>query len=716
MAPVLLAGFPPGLAIWLSVRLEGHPVHEEHDLAKAAARARDGPGACLVVVDARDEPRRATDALRWSPEGARVPVVACIGRGAPEPQGMAAVLRHPLDRERLASTLRDLLASRSAPRGEPDLHDLARPILHERLERLERGLAAVLAGHHSRAELARDAPCAHALVGSLGALGYAQEARDALEVENLLKDAGRADLERVASLLRGLRVALSRPRPPPPPYKPRGRVLAVSADPTLLREWTVLGAALELLVVPCAPARGEETLATDPPDVLLVDDEDVPQRLVAAALASRPIVPVVLRTASTGVDLPGVRVVPRERSPAAALTVVRESLPAHVAALGTILLVDDDKVSLLHLRRLIEAIGGSPVTMDDPAEALGAISRLSPDAVIVDLQMEPVNGEEFTRLLRRDARWRHVPVLCVTGDDSPATRRRLLAAGIDDVLGKPPVVDVLRARLRSLLRAPLLTDPLSGVPTGAVLETLAPSLLDIARHEARPLSLVLVTLDAPAEGAPLARRLRDRLAREHFVARLSPRESAVLAYGLAPGEARALVAAHAPDGAALGVAGYPPYSSLDALLHEARRDSDTASVGAWSVTPNATATHVKRVDVAIVEEDGVVAGLVAKALEDAGLATRWFSDGAEAAAMLAGDQPPITARVVLTEVSLPGLDGFSLLRALRASPKPPRVILLTTRSSEPEVLQAFSMGAFDHVAKPFSLPVLLHRVRRALGA
>ena len=45
-----------------------------------------------------------------------------------------------------------------------------------------------------------------------------------------------------------------------------------------------------------------------------------------------------------------------------------------------------------------------------------------------------------------------------------------------------------------------------------------------------------------------------------------------------------------------------------------------------------------------------------------------------------------------------------------------QVVMLTVRANEGEVLEALDLGAFDHVAKPFSLPVLMHRVRRAVDA
>lgn len=42
------------------------------------------------------------------------------------------------------------------------------------------------------------------------------------------------------------------------------------------------------------------------------------------------------------------------------------------------------------------------------------------------------------------------------------------------------------------------------------------------------------------------------------------------------------------------------------------------------------------------------------------------------------------------------------------------MIMLNSRSSEDEVLQALELGAFDHVSKPFSVPVLMHKIRCAV--
>jgi DNA-binding response OmpR family regulator len=63
---------------------------------------------------------------------------------------------------------------------------------------------------------------------------------------------------------------------------------------------------------------------------------------------------------------------------------------------------------------------------------------------------------------------------------------------------------------------------------------------------------------------------------------------------------------------------------------------------------------------------------------------------------------------------LPGLSGFEVLRELRAADDPVVVLLLTARDTEEDIVRGLDMGADDYLTKPFSLPVLLARVRTLL--
>jgi DNA-binding response OmpR family regulator len=122
------------------------------------------------------------------------------------------------------------------------------------------------------------------------------------------------------------------------------------------------------------------------------------------------------------------------------------------------------------------------------------------------------------------------------------------------------------------------------------------------------------------------------------------------------------------------------------------------------------------VDVVLVEDDPSIVALLEHALDGRGLTVRHLGDGLQAATALAGDAPAVVGRVVLLDWDLPGIDGLRVLRAMgrNGALEHSRVIMLTARAGEREVLEALEAGATDHVAKPFSLPVLLQRVRGAM--
>jgi two-component system response regulator RegX3 len=66
--------------------------------------------------------------------------------------------------------------------------------------------------------------------------------------------------------------------------------------------------------------------------------------------------------------------------------------------------------------------------------------------------------------------------------------------------------------------------------------------------------------------------------------------------------------------------------------------------------------------------------------------------------------------LVLLDVMLPGLSGFDVCRALRATRAEQAILLLTARGAEDDVLQGFRCGADDYVTKPFSISELMARI------
>lgn len=73
-----------------------------------------------------------------------------------------------------------------------------------------------------------------------------------------------------------------------------------------------------------------------------------------------------------------------------------------------------------------------------------------------------------------------------------------------------------------------------------------------------------------------------------------------------------------------------------------------------------------------------------------------------------------THDLVLLDAMLPGVDGFEILRQIRAADREQAVILLTARAADADVIEGLALGADDYVVKPFSVAALVLRVQAVL--
>ncbi|MCS7024233.1 MAG: response regulator transcription factor [Bryobacteraceae bacterium] len=70
--------------------------------------------------------------------------------------------------------------------------------------------------------------------------------------------------------------------------------------------------------------------------------------------------------------------------------------------------------------------------------------------------------------------------------------------------------------------------------------------------------------------------------------------------------------------------------------------------------------------------------------------------------------------VVVLDVMLPGMDGFSVIKQMRDNRQFTPTLMLTARGHPDDVLRGFAAGADDYLAKPFELPILIARIRGLL--
>jgi len=114
----------------------------------------------------------------------------------------------------------------------------------------------------------------------------------------------------------------------------------------------------------------------------------------------------------------------------------------------------------------------------------------------------------------------------------------------------------------------------------------------------------------------------------------------------------------------------------------------------------------------LAEDEKQIGDMVAFKLTNSGHQVVRARDGEEAFTLATAERPDL----ILLDVMMPILNGFEVLRRLKADPalESTPVIMLTAKGRERDVLAGLSAGAADYIVKPFSLKELTARIDAAL--
>jgi CheY-like chemotaxis protein len=120
----------------------------------------------------------------------------------------------------------------------------------------------------------------------------------------------------------------------------------------------------------------------------------------------------------------------------------------------------------------------------------------------------------------------------------------------------------------------------------------------------------------------------------------------------------------------------------------------------------------RQIRVLIVDDEPTVVDALNEATTQFGHQTAVALNGAQALRAVREFAP----HVVLLDIQMPGIDGFTLLEHLKRSPQPPAIIIVSGNADEQDARQLLERGAVDYVMKPVDLNYLKQAIAAAAGS
>ena len=407
------------------------------------------------------------------------------------------------------------------------------------------------------------------------------------------------------------------------------------------------------------------------------------------------------------------------------------ALPARSALkeAARILVAEDESDQRAIVTACLEQAGYTTTIVISGDRVVEVARAEKPALILLDIAMPRLDGYSACRLLKADPELADLPVIFLTASANLDDRLAGLALGADDFLAKPVDLRELILRIELVIaRSRTRPTPKASRQAAARVLTyeafLAVASEEIARSPAA-FAMVRVPTDRHGEVAVLlAQELRGR----DSIGAYDVTRMLILMPETTPAAARdqlellvVRLTGHGLQGICMGVtaASTGGTKTAEALIGEA----DEALVEArylghntaiWKEqlgrSPAVPATGAAR-SVVIAEDDPDVTRIVDAQMRAAGYKVFVAFDGAAALAAVRAN----VVDVLVLDLMMPKLDGFELLRQLREGPAPwPRVIVLSGRGREQDVMRAFELGADDYMTKPFNPSELMARIARVL--
>jgi diguanylate cyclase (GGDEF)-like protein len=421
-----------------------------------------------------------------------------------------------------------------------------------------------------------------------------------------------------------------------------------------------------------------------------------------------------------------------------------------------IMILDDDNLILRLLKTLLEPWGLQVHTLSNTLNFWERIESITPDLLILDIQMPDINGIELCQLIRNDSKWAWMPILFLTGDRQSETIQNVFAAGGDDFVSKPVIAPELITRIfnrleRSrLLREQAEIDTLTGLFNRHHSTVDLERLLRLAKQYQQPFCLATLSLDNLAQInrdrthqvgdqmlRKLARTLQKELRSEDIIARWDGAEFLVGMYGITRRDCVEWLAEilellrldkfstsdsqfiHATFSA--GVTQYPDDGSEIRTLYQIAGTTleKAQNYGGNCILPSnwkpLQTQPIYIFDVILLQQDSIFSQSLMKAIFTRGYHYRWLQEIDNVLEIVAGNNPSLYGKVILLDESFSKLGGLEILKQFKKDRifQRSKVVWLSNQSSEVEA--ALSLGCCDYINIPCNLSAFMQRLNQILN-
>jgi CheY-like chemotaxis protein len=430
------------------------------------------------------------------------------------------------------------------------------------------------------------------------------------------------------------------------------------------------------------------------------------------------------------------RILPADAEPERIIAATSELMHQGKPTLGTVLAVAEDPAVLGMIESQLIDLGCNVVSIPSMTSLSETVDAIQPDILLVDVGESSDEYVKAMTALRSQPRWSQLPIVGIAQNAVVAQSLAAHEGVADEIVIRNRLSEQIRGAVFDIMRSKGSTDAMKLDPVTGALDRnafLASGAKILERAETMGTEVILAGVDVDTssleqrigDGAAdlilkaLYQRVRNALAaKEPIIARLDGGYFAVLVEGAEPEELRKEVAVAASAFTPsvkirTGAVGYSGGSSLEDLLADSMNFLGAQATGIANAPiaqrPNEQAVY-------IVEDDLVLRTVLTEQLSKAGFDCHGYSDGSEALDALLESENSGETPVVLLDLDLPGLDGWSVLEKLRAErPDVFHTVIMTADEDEETELRGLRSGASDYVVKPVKIPVIVERIRRLVA-